>query len=524
MRVVSLLALLLACGGSTPPVAEPVTPTPGVLAASELVEASELPAALTVVLRPDRWSEVTETVARWIGTDPPGDLRALLSSRPEDLLRLESRRWHLAASELTHLDRSRPVVFRLFEPRIEGLAQLLEVVDGQRLPYRHVILLPSAQPEALLGELTSRLTCEPVAEGLRCDRHVITLSARDGEVVVVVDGDGEEIAPRAGFERDATSPLSITLHAGAIREVGSGEGARAMHRALQGVDPEYHAQLMSAGLAEIAGAYLRTGPFGRELETVRIAVEPGVGLRFEGRLTEHGAALLTTPASASTPSPTASPNAFVTVRSSLPLAAIRERAGLPFGAGNATEPRQIARAFQECGVSCVWHALSTPFAHAALMRRVTDGEGLEALSVVHDETMPAGRLDVEWDVTRMAEVVRDRELAQLAERVPRVYLRSQAQGARWVGLLTRDASLPAPTPTGGAAAPSPHVDVASLACLERLGLTVASTLQTSAGLDDAERATVLAHARADAQTQAACVTDPSLAADRDAWLVWLGRF
>ncbi|MEZ4247155.1 MAG: hypothetical protein R3B99_02805 [Polyangiales bacterium] len=191
MRVVSLLALLLACGGSTPPVAEPVTPTPGALAASELVEASELPAALTVVLRPDRWSEVTETVARWIGTDPPGDLRALLSSRPEDLLRLESRRWHLAASELTHLDRSRPVVFRLFEPRVEGLAQVLEVVDGQRLPYRHVILLPSAQPEALLGELTSRVDCPPVAEGLQCDRHVVAFSAREGEVVVVVDGDGD---------------------------------------------------------------------------------------------------------------------------------------------------------------------------------------------------------------------------------------------------------------------------------------------------------------------------------------------
>ncbi|MCB9603665.1 MAG: hypothetical protein H6720_25380 [Sandaracinus sp.] len=523
MRVVSLLALLLACGGSTPPVAEPVTPTPGALAASELVEPSELPAALTVVLRPDRWSEVTETVARWIGTDPPGDLRALLSSRPEDLLRLESRRWHLAASELTNLDRSRPVVFRLFEPRIEGLVQVLEVVDGQRLPYRHVILLPSAQPQALLGELRSRITCEEVAEGLQCDRHVITLSAREGEVVVVVDGDGDAIAPRAGFERDATSPLSITLHARAIREVGSGEGARAVHRALQGVDPEYHAQLMSAGLAEIAGAYLRTGPYGRELETVRIAVEPGVGLRFEGRLTEHGAALLTTEGP-STPSAVPSPNAFVTVRSSLPIAAIRERAGLPFGAGNATDPRQIARAFQECGASCVWHALSTPFAHAALMRRATDGEGLEALSVVHDASMPAGQLDVEWDVARMAEVVRDRELAQLAERVPRVYLRSRARGARWVGLLTRDATLPAPTPTGGSAAPSPHVDAASLACLERLGITVASALQTNAGLDEAERATVIGRARADAQTQAACVTDPNLAADRDAWLEWLARY
>ena len=57
-----------------------------------------------------------------------------------------------------------------------------------------------------------------------------------------------------------------------------------------------------------------------------------------------------------------------------------------------------------------------------------------------------------------------------------------------------------------------------------LGITVASALQTNAGLNDAERATVIGRARADAQTQAACVTDPNLVADRDAWLEWLARY
>ncbi|MCB9631257.1 MAG: hypothetical protein H6721_03820 [Sandaracinus sp.] len=483
------------------------------MAASELVEPSELPAALTVVLRPDRWSEVTETVARWIGTDPPGDLRALLSVAPEDLLRLESRRWHLAASELTNLDRSRPVVFRLFEPRIEGLVQVLEVVDGQRLPYRHVILLPSAQPQALLGELRSRITCEEVAEGLQCDRHVITLSAREGEVVVVVDGDGDAIAPRAGFERDATSPLSITLHARAIREVGSGEGARAVHRALQGVDPEYHAQLMSAGSRRSAPTSA-PGPTGVSSRPCASRSNRAWGLRFEGRLTEHGAALLTTEGP-STPSAVPSPNAFVTVRSSLPIAAIRERAGSCSERG--TRPirgrsRELSRnAAPPCGTR------STLFAHAALMRRATDGEGLRGALGLHDASILAGQLDVEWDVARMAEVVRDRELASLGGACAARHLRSRRPGARWVSLATRDATLPAPTPTGGPRRRAPRRrGVAGVPRTARDHGRVGAADER--GLDEAERATVIGRARADAQTQAACVTDPNLAADRDAWL------
>jgi hypothetical protein len=491
---------------------------------------------VTVVLRPDRWNEVTATLGAFFGDAPPPDLGVLLATQPEELLNLESRRWYAVAAELPHVDRSRPLVARLFEPRVRGLAAIVRTLDdgsSASLP-RHVVLVPSRDPSALSSSLSTmlrtRLDCRPAGTAFECDQHRIELVSRDDDVVVVIDGDARDVAPRSAFEADpGPTPLAIELHAEPIRDVGLGLGATMVRRALASASPEYREEMQIAALAELSSSYLRTGPYGRELAVVRLAIEPRVGVRFEAHLTELGAARIdtaedTVASSSVASSSVASSNAApVHVRTRLPIHALRAISPSPFGYRSLRTPGEVANAVQSCGTTCYWQALSAPFAHASLLRRVATDEP-DFLTIAVDSSMPVGALDVAIDLRRLGESLRARELVELSSRIATIHLRTRVNTARWVGVLTHDAGVAAPEPPrDGVPARSPRAEETSLVCLERLGNAVSEGLGAWVRVASPQRGTLGAAVRAEANEAAACVVDPALVEERDAWLEVLGR-
>lgn len=522
MRTILWGALVaLACGGTSgsstgvtePAAVQPSAPVPtrGPLA--------------TIVVRPDRWPEVSATVATLFGSALP-DVQAWLA-RPETLLSLQSRRW-AAAAELPQIDRTRPVVVRLFEPRVHGLATIARTITEDRPTLRHVILVPSERPAELAAALVSLLECPPIAaptsgpragRAHQCDAFVVGFAPRDGELAIAIGDPDADVAPRSAFEADpGDTPLAIELRAEPLRDVGAARGAKAVRDALVSVAPEYAEPMRTAGLAEIAGGYLRTGPWGREIDVLRVAVAPRVGLRFDARLTAEGAARWQSTRS-SADSAVSAP-APVHVRTSLPLRALRDATPAPVGYRTLEDERSVAFASSACGVTCVWHALTAPFAHAALRTR---HGAPELLSLAIDPTMPVGALDAELDVRRLGESLRARELVELSAHAPTFHLRSRVQGARWVGVLSIDprVEVGAIDAAAASALESSVVDEGSLGCLERLGRAVSEGLTASVDVAPTERAALLAQVRADATRAAECVRAPSLLAERAEWLALL---
>lgn len=523
MRALFVLALVaLGCGGTsasstgaTEPVAvQPSAPAPtsGPLA--------------TIVVRPDRWPEVSATVATLFGSALPDELRARLD-RPEDLLSLQSRRW-AAATELSQIDRTRPVVVRLFEPRVHGLATIARTITEDRPTLRHVILVPSERPAELEAALVSLLECPPIAaptsgprsgRAHQCDAFVVGFAPREGELVIAIGDPDVDVAPRSAFETDpGDTPLAIELRAEPLRDVGVARTVVLVRDALGSVAPEYHRAIHAVGVEELMAAYVRSSAHGREIGALRLWVEPRMGVRFDAQLTALGARLASAPSAATSPSVEPAHVAPVHLRSSLPLRAMRDATPLPVGYRTVDDPRDLTYAVRSCGVLCRWQALSAPLAHAALLRRLE--VPVEHLSIAVDPTLPPGTIDVDVDPVRLGDAMELRELVELLHSMRTIHLRSRVRGARWFGVISTDPSSSAGELSDLPALESLVADEGSLLCLERLGLAVSRGVGSTAG-DSTEDAALLAQARADATRAAECVRAPSLLAERAEWLALL---
>ncbi len=540
-RFRSLLSLALlwsacsACGGAevTP------TPTPVVTAPASDPHAGHVfgdRALVTVLVRANRWPETQSALRTFFGTEMPmpRELQRLLDAQSfAEWLQVESRTWAGIARELPGLDPDRPIVVRLWEPPETGLAGAVDVAmgDGSVPTVRHVVALPTRQPEQLADVLIERMErCERregPGRGLRCleFRHVRLEPSND--VLFVVLNDPSEVIeglrstaalPRTlRWATEVDAPVAVFGRGSAVRSAGAHIAAGTIAQALQGASEEYRPPMRQMGLSEMTGMYLRTGEYTRELRDVAFALrtDETASIVWAGELTPVGAAAVAAGMEGATATPAPSAEPGFALRTSLSFEAAMQAAEIPHGFHGAVEASDAAEAFQSCGWFCYLQTMASPLGYGRLAARVgLWGDGAEQPLPSVDPSLPAGRWDLTVDVAAVGERMGDRSLVRFAQHLPTVFVRSQFDGDSWLGTVSPNERLDfVPLPGTNGTSPAPPSPEA-VACAERLGMQTQQVLRLAANMDPtANTREALAEVRGRALSIECDLSHLSIAAD-----------
>ena len=482
VRLISLhfvLLVLVACGGSETHTA----PVP-VQAAADAPEDLEAlgwlggRAMANIVVRPDRWTEVRDSIRAALD-QVPQELEPLLSAPTFD--QALSRVYPAASlgSGLPGLDPARPVLARLFEPsQPVTFDQVMNVARGNgAASMHHWIFLPVTDGVALRGALLERLSemCRPSGEHLQCEQRRVALLEVDEWVVIAI---GTHELPRR-TDRNALGwafgePAAIQIRFEAIHEVTPLMGATLVADALRSVDPTYREDMLSVATSEMLTAHLHTHAWQEELDSLVVAVttEP-FGLIGAARLTERGAALPLQRGSA-----TPAVEGPLVIRTGFDLDALREGSPIFDTATAYDSPGDLAHSMQVCGWGCMAHSVAMPFTTARMMREM-EAFTTEEIGFVVDESLDVGEITIDAQLDAMP-----RPLRELGDIVPHARLHARRDGAYWVASL----GFPEPPSLEGLAPPNVEVAARVRATDEEKRCVVAMTVEAIEGLRAAPRA------------------------------------
>lgn len=510
------LTLLFACVGTA---ATPTTPRPAIRS-TQLDEAGLAGdrAAFTLIARPNRWTDLTSALTRVTGEVIPPEATA------QPIENLLGELWSFFYLGLPEgLDPERPIVIRLGEAD-DNLSALVNAVAVGRAPpaLRHVFVFPARSVSAMRADLERRIVSSCSGTPLVCGKlgqpHVLS---DDSHVFIVFGSEAPESAaslraepgPVFRWALQGDAAIAGHLRASALRGAASLQGAGAIHQALLHVDPGYAGAIRIAGMSEVLGLHLRSSPYGRELSDIAFAVESSpLSVRLAARLTASGVARLAAHADAD---PAPAGEAPIVVRSALDLRGVIAAAELPFGFRSLSSG-SVADAYLSGGMGMHAAALLSPVASLRLFPERVSEEALARMVQMRTDTaMEPGAIHADVDVAML--MAGGRLFSDLARVMPHVYFRSKVSGGAWVGVITLDENAQAPT-ARFEVAPDTLADPDSLVCLERLGAMVSGGLEAFGNVSEESRSRLVAEVRRSAEAQAACVTDPRLAAERQGYL------
>ncbi len=532
---------LLACGGGANEPgdsADPIAPGAEAPVDGDLAEVAGDRAVATVFFHPERWPEVRDAIRGSLATPLPEEVRHFLSLGNVDALRESgARRMADALSELRGVDTERPMVLRFAETNDDGIARVTELAaDGFRLSddppgVRHVLAIPASDPVALersLGRALDHL-CRPEEGERRCPGGwSVRIEAESrwvwaifGELDAPLRGPGEA-SGTLRWAMDPRWPAAAYFRYSALRGAGVHIGIRHIRRALSYATSEYMNEMTVAGLAEVVASHARTAPHATEVDEGALALRPDpAALLFVGHLTPEATDAL----AAAEPEPTdaVSPRTehqHLEVRSALPLRGATRQVSPPFAVPR-DGPREAMRAVFRAGPYSFFGTVAQPLAVARL---TTDLRAMEAVAehvrYVPDRSLGEGGLQAHLDIDSIARAEGGRDLHEISQLVPHLYLNARVEGATVAGAIGFEPNLPFTAPPLGAGERRTH-DPRQLACLEQVVIGTVATLESLRAIEDAEYSRLLQTGKAEARQSLECITDPPLRAEADAYLAAL---
>ena len=537
-RVLLLCLMFSACGGSdesessastnAAPIAPgtpsapgaPAAPGQGTAIAPSTGSADVLSvagdAAVTYMLRLDRWSETMATLRALAGSGLPSEMVPMLSmDRPEALLAMLDVPDAEAISQMRGLDRSRPMIVRQGESE-GGLARAMQVLEGQRTSLRHVIVLPASDSAALarsVASVSSRV-CQQLASPMvrRCGPHQNLGIYEHGAWVLAVfaehvpDSVDELLgAPQRGgtlaWAMADERPVSLHVDMSKLRDLSIFTEAQMRRRTGGG--------LFAHAVQSMMETYIRLSPMGVEFSSMALSLRSSPpSLLAVAQLTP---VMQERVQMGNTPGPFVheGTHPIITVRSSYDLNAMARGGSDAFSFSQANSPRDVMRPLQSREPVGALRVLAEPFGFAHTVLRIGAGEMEPFVTIRRVPMMAPGTLDIELDVQALANQMHERELEAIARGVPRLHLHSQIQGNMWAGALGHTTNLPLVPATPGAPIEAPNFD--QKACAEEL-----VNIALSADADAAQALSTF-------ESRRSCATHPAVRRESLSYLQALRR-
>jgi len=429
------------------------------------------------------------------------------------------------------------MVFRFAETKDDGLATLSRIArdgamaDPELTAVRHVLAIPATDPALLersLGRALDHL-CRPEDGERRCPGGwSVRIEAESrwvwaifGELDAPLRGSGEA-SGTLRWAMDPRWPGAAHFRHSAMQGAAVHSGIRQIQMALAYAASAHMNRLTAAGLGDVLAAHARTSPRSAEIDEGALALQPEpASLLFLGHLTPRATDALgsAAPEQAGAPSPR-SGHQHLEVRSALPLRTALRAVPPPFAIPR-DDPRSAIRATWRCGPFCFFGTAAQPLAAARL---ITDVHAMEAVAenvrYVPDASLGEGGLQAHLDIANAARVEGGRDLQKIAQLVPNLYLNGRVEGATLAGAIGFQPGLPFTTPPL-AAGDRHSYDGEQLRCLEQLELATIGALEGLRAIDPAEHSRLLQAGKTEANRSLACVTNPTLRAEAEAYLIAL---
>lgn len=537
---IALLFTLSCGGGAEEPngAADPIAPGAEAPMDDDLAEVSGDWALATVFFQLERWPEVRDAFRSILASEPPEELRQILSGSLTEAFEVgRADRIVAALNELRGVDGERPMVVRFGETDDTGLEPAIAVarrgVEGAAQPtggVRHVLAVPATDPDQL--EPALRRAFEHICREdqwqngtLECRGWPLHLEAESRWVFVVfgsldepLRGSGEA-SETLRWAMDVRWPGAVHFRHSGLRGMAIHDGLQRMRRFLRYEnEPRYVREYMARQLSRVVAARARTSPHRIDLDEAALAIRSSpAALLFVGHLTPHATDALARDAADPPSTPERTERQHLELRSALPLRVAARAVEPPFAVGRDT-PQEAMRSVFRCGPYCFFGALAQPLGGGRLLTDLSATELFtEHVRYVHDSSLGEGGFRAHLDLAQIARVEGGRDARKIAALFPALHLDARVQGATVAGAIGVRPRPVFEVPPLAEGERSPH-DPAQLRCLEQLEVATITVLEALQSVSPSQHSALLERGKSEATAPLSCITDPELRAEAESFL------